>query len=145
LFQELVRSLVGPLVGRIERASFDDLPLRSAAEAIVDLFVTEILGTRRSDLIRLVIAEGPRFPKLAQFYYQEVIARILPIVRGRLARAVRRGELQHEALARFPQLLVAPGLLAVVWSGLFERFEPLDARALMYAHLDLLFGERSSP
>jgi len=39
-------------------------------------------------------------------------------------------------------LLVAPGLVAIVWHGLFDRFEPLDVAALMRAHLDLLFGER---
>jgi hypothetical protein len=41
-------------------------------------------------------------------------------------------------------LLVAPAVMAIVWSGLFERFEPLDVRALMRAHLDVLFGERSA-
>jgi AcrR family transcriptional regulator len=145
LFQELVRAMVGPLVSRIEGASLRDLPLRRAAEMIVDLFVNEIFNTRRKDVIRLIITEGPRFPKLAELYYQEVIARVLPVLRARLAQAARRGEFRPDALARFPQLLVAPGLLAIVWSGLFERFEPLDVRALMDAHLDLLFGERSAP
>jgi hypothetical protein len=32
--------------------------------------------------------------------------------------------------------------VAIVWNGLFDRFEPLDVTALMRAHLDLLFGER---
>jgi len=65
-------------------------------------------------------------------------------MRALLTRAVERGELSHDALARFPQLLIAPGLVAIMWSGLFERFEPLDVRQLMQAHLDLLFGERSA-
>jgi hypothetical protein len=32
-----------------------------------------------------------------------------------------------------------------VWSGLFERFESLDVRAMMKTHIDLLFsrGEAS--
>ena len=66
-------------------------------------------------------------------------------MRGLLALAVERGELSHDALARFPQLLVAPALMAIIWSGLFERFAPLDVRELMRAHLDLLFGERNAP
>jgi hypothetical protein len=95
-------------------------------------------------VIRLIIAEGPRFPKLAEFYYREVIARVLPVIRARLALAVERGELPHDALARFPQLLVAPALVAIIWNGLFGRFAPLEIRDLMRAHLDLLFGERSA-
>ena len=143
LFQELVRSMLGPLVGAIEAAPAGDMPVAEIARAIVDLFVREIYGTRRKDVIRLIIAEGPRFPSLAEFYYREVISRILAVMHTLLARAVERGELKNDALARFPQLLVAPALMAVVWNGLFERFAPLDIGALMRAHLDLLFGERS--
>jgi AcrR family transcriptional regulator len=144
LFQELVRAMVSPLVGAITTAPLQDLPIRAVVEMIADVFVNEIFGTRRKDVLRLIMAEGPRFPKLAEFYYREVIARVLPILRARLTLATERGELPNDALARFPQLLVAPALMAIIWSGLFERFEQLDVRALMRAHLDLLFGERSA-
>jgi AcrR family transcriptional regulator len=142
LFQELVRAMLSPLVGAIQAAAMRELPIRALAELIVDTFVSEIYGTRRKDVIRLIITEGARFPGLAEFYYHEVIARVLPVVRARLRHAVDRGELANDALARFPQLLVAPALIAILWSGLFERFAPLDVRELMRAHLELLFGER---
>jgi hypothetical protein len=57
---------------------------------------------------------------------------------------VDRGELSRDALARFPQLLVAPALMAIIWNGLFGRFALLEIRELMRAHLDVLFGERST-
>jgi AcrR family transcriptional regulator len=145
LFQELVRTMLSPLVGAIEAAPLRELPIRAVVELIVDVFVNEIYPTHRKDVIRLILAEGPRFPKLAEFYYREVIARVLPIVRARLVLAVERGELEHDALARFPQLLVAPALLAILWSSLFGRFAPLDVRELMRAHVDLLFGKRDAP
>jgi hypothetical protein len=47
-----------------------------------------------------------------------------------------------EGLAEFPQIIAAPGMLAIIWSGLFERFEPLDVRKMMKTHLDLLFSTR---
>jgi AcrR family transcriptional regulator len=144
LFQELVRAMLSPLVGTIEAAPLRDLPIRAVAEMIIDVFVNEIYGTRRKDVIRLIIAEGPRFPKLAEVYYREVIARVLPVIRARLELAVERGELPHDALARFPQLLVAPALVAIIWNGLFGRLAPLDIRDLMRAHLDVLFGARSA-
>src|SRR6202011_3188961 len=120
LFQELVRSVIGPLIARFEASAAIDLPARVIAERIVDMFVREVYGTRRKDVISLIIA----------------------VVRALLRRAAERGEIPAETLARFPQLLVAPGLVAIVWNGLFDRFEPLDVAALMRAHLDLLFGER---
>jgi AcrR family transcriptional regulator len=141
LFQDLIRSEMSPVVATFETALAVDLPVRAVAERAVELFVREIYGTSRKDIIRLIISEGPRFPQLADFYYREVLSRIIAAVRALLARALARGELRSDALIRFPQLLAAPGILAIVWSGLFERHDPLDVRALMCAHLDLLFGE----
>src|SRR5947209_10358374 len=111
LFKELVRSRLTPLVGAIRTAAARDLSVRALVEMIVHVFVTEIFGTSRKDIIALIISEGQRFPELAEFYYREMIARVLPVVRRRLQQAVSSGELRHDALARFPQLLIAPALV----------------------------------
>jgi len=144
LFQDLVRTRLSPLIGTIEAAAVRELPIRALVELIITTFVEEIYGTRRKDVIRLIISEGTRFPELAKFYYSEVIGRVLPMLRQRLRVAVERGELGNDALARFPQLLVAPALMAILWNGLFGRFEPLDVGALMRAHLALLFNDRGA-
>ena len=65
-------------------------------------------------------------------------------MRALLERAAQRGELKHEALLRFPQLVIAPGIVAIIWSGLFDRFAPLDVAAMMRAHLDVLFGREGT-
>ena len=141
LFQELIRTMLTPLVGTIEALGEADLPVRVLADRIVELFVREVYETRRKDVIRLMISEGRRFPKLAEFYYREVLSRILAAVRTLLRRAAARGE-APQGLVDCPQIIAAPGLVAIIWSGLFERFEPLDVRAMMKAHVDLLFGPR---
>ena len=121
-----------------------DIPARMIAEMIADIFVREIFGTRRKDVLRLIITEGARFPKIAEFYYHEVIERVVAALRAMLGRAVARGELSSDALVRFPQLLVSPALMALVWNGMFDRFAPLDIRELMRAHIELLFGDKPS-
>jgi AcrR family transcriptional regulator len=141
LFQELIRAALTPLIGTIEALGAADVPLHLLTDRIVDLFVREIYETKRKDVIRLIISEGRRFPKLAEFYYREVLSRIIGAVRTLLARAAARGE-APQALVDFPQIIAAPGLVAIIWSGLFERFEPLDVRAMMKAHVDLLFAPR---
>jgi AcrR family transcriptional regulator len=144
LFQELIRTMLTPLVGTIEAMGKADLPISALAEHFADLFVREVYETRRKDVIRLMIAEGPRFPNLAEFYYREVLSRIIVAVRALIARAAARGE-APAGLVDYPQILAAPGLVAIIWSGLFERFEPLDVRAMMKIHLALLFPPRSTP
>jgi AcrR family transcriptional regulator len=141
LFQELIRSVLSPFVGTLETALKADVPVRAVADRIVELFVSEVYGTRRKDVIRLIISEGSRFPNLAEFYYREVLSRILHAMRGLLRRAVERGEIKGDAILRFPQLMGAPAVVAILWNGLFERFEPLDVKAFMHAYLDLLFAE----
>jgi AcrR family transcriptional regulator len=139
LFQEIVRAMLAPLVGSLEALGRSDMPMRALGEQIVELFIREIYETRRRDVIRLVITEGRRFPHLAEFYYREVLSRIFAALRELLGRAAARGE-APPGLVEFPQLVGGPALLAVVWSGLFERFAPLDVRAMLHTHLDILFG-----
>jgi hypothetical protein len=136
--------MLTPLVGTIEAMGQADVPLPILADRIVDLFVSQVYETRRKDVVRLMISEGRRFPKLAEFYYREVLSRIIAAVRALLQRAAARGEVP-ESLADFPQIIAAPGLVAIVWNGLFERFEPLDVRKMMKTHLDLLFAQGRLP
>jgi AcrR family transcriptional regulator len=139
LFQEILRSMLAPIVGRIEALGSVEHSTVTLGERIVELFMREIYETRRKDVIRLILTEGRRFPHLAEFYYREVLSHVLTAMRALLARAVARGE-AAPGLVDFPQLVAAPALIAVVWGGLFERFEPLDVRTMLRTHVDLLFG-----
>lgn len=140
LFEELVRLELSPVVGALEHAAHADIPLRMFTEQLIETFVREIYGTRRKDVIRLILTEGQRFPKLAEFYYREVLSKVLEAVRGLIRHAIERGELKSDALERFPQLLAAPGVVAVLWDGLFSKYEPLDVRALLQAHFEIMLG-----
>jgi AcrR family transcriptional regulator len=137
LFREIVTTMLVPLVAVLE-APPPDIPLREIIGRFFDVFVAEIYSTRRRDVIRLVMTEGQRFPELAEFHYRNVVARAIAAMRVLLTRARERGELADDTLIRFPQLIVAPAMVAIVWSGLFDRFAPLDVDALLRAHLDLL-------
>ena len=139
LFHELVRSAIVPIVGRLE-AMTAQLSARALLDAFAHTFAHDICGTRRGDIVRLVITEGARFPALADVYYREVVSRGLPVLRAVIAQGVARGEIADERLAQFPQLVVAPALVALLWSALFGRHAPLDVEAMLRAHLDLIFG-----
>jgi AcrR family transcriptional regulator len=143
LFQELIRAMLTPLIGTIEALGTVDVPLAVLADRLVDVFVREVYETRRRDVVRLMITEGRRFPKIAEFYYREVLSHIMAAVRSIIRRAAARGEVSP-ALVDFPQILVAPGLVAIIWSGLFERFEPLDVRTMMKTHVELLLASRKA-
>jgi AcrR family transcriptional regulator len=143
MFEELIRTAIVPLVGRITAPPLPGASIRDTIERTALTFIEEIVSTPRADIVRLIIAEGPRFPAIADFYYREVISRGLAGMRALIELAVARGEIRQAELARFPQILVAPAIVAVIWKSLFERHSPLDAIAMFRVHLDLIFGERS--
>ena len=142
MFEELIRTALVPLIGRLHAPPPIGGSIRDAVETFARTFIQEVATTRRGDVVRLIVAEGPRFPSIADFYYREVVSRGLAGMRALIELAIARGEIQQKDLARFPQILVAPAIIAVIWQSLFSKHAPLDAIEMFRVHLDLIFGER---
>jgi AcrR family transcriptional regulator len=142
LFQELVRTALVPIAARLAGFALPDgISLKKTMETFAGMWASEVVGTPRGDIIRLVISEGARFPSLAEFYYREVVSIGIAGMRKLVEVAIARGEIKNTAFAEFPQLIVAPAMVAVVWQGLFGKFAPLDVDAMMRAHINLIFSE----
>ncbi len=136
LFEEIIRNAASPLITRFETMSeVPDVPTPVLLEGLFATFIKEVLGTERKLVLRLVIAEGPRFPAIAKFYYDEIVSRGLRLISRAIERGVARDEIAHGHLAQFPQLVMAPLVMAVIWDGLFQKQAPLDLQAVLKAHL----------
>src|SRR3954447_19110114 len=142
LFEELIRTAIVPLVARLGAPPAPGGSVRDMIEGFARAFIQEVATTKRGDIVRLIVAEGPRFPDVADFYYREVVSRGLSGMRALIELGIARGEIAQKNLARFPQLLVAPAIIAVIWQSLFSRHSALDANEMFRVHLDLIFGER---
>jgi AcrR family transcriptional regulator len=143
MFEELIRTAIVPMINRLwGTPPQPGASVRDMVEGLAKTFIEEVATTRRGDLVRLVVAEGPRFPEVADFYYREVVSRGLAGMRALIELGIARGEIKQKNLARFPQIMVAPALIAVIWQSLFSRHAPLDALEMFRVHLDLIFGER---
>ncbi|RXH15380.1 TetR/AcrR family transcriptional regulator [Bradyrhizobium guangzhouense] len=142
MFEELVRTVIVPVVAKLNALPPPTGSVRDLIETFAGNFLKEVIGTRRGDLVRLIVAEGPRFPAVADFYYREVVSRGMAGMRALIELGIARGEIHQTNLARYPQILIAPALIAVIWQSLFARHAPLDAQDMLRVHLDLIFGER---
>jgi AcrR family transcriptional regulator len=143
MFEELIRTAIVPMVVSLGNPPLrPDSSVRDMVEGFAKTFIEQVATTRRGDLVRLIVAEGPRFPAVADFYYREVVSRGLAGMRALIELGISRGEIRNRDLARFPQILVAPALIAVIWQSLFSKHAPLDAIEMFRVHLDLIFGER---
>ena len=142
MFEELIRTAIVPLVSRMQGPPSPGGTVRDLIEAFALNFIHEIVSTRRGDIVRLIVAEGPRFPAIADFYYREVVSKGLAGMWAMIELGIARGEIKNTNLAKFPQLIIAPALVAVIWQSLFAKHAPLDAIEMFRTHLDLIFGER---
>jgi len=142
MFEELIRTAIVPLVGRMQGPPPTGGTVRDLIEAFALNFIHEVVTTRRGDIVRLIVAEGPRFPSIADFYYREVVSKGLAGMRAMVELGIARGEIKNPNLAKFPQIIVAPAMIAVIWQSLFAKHAPLDAIEMFRTHLDLIFGER---
>jgi AcrR family transcriptional regulator len=140
LFMELARTAAAPMIERIGELAVADAPIDQLLRLLAARFQAEVLGTRRREVFRLVIAEAGRFPEIAEFYHRDIVSRMLPLLREVLVRAARRGELRVGVEQALPHLFIAPFFMSIIWDGLFGSIEPLDTHALLSAHIDLLTG-----
>jgi AcrR family transcriptional regulator len=139
LFEQVVRGAIGPVFANIaDTTGRMEAPFDRVLAAMFEMFQREILATKKREIPRLVLAEGRRFPKIAEFYHREVISPGLELMRAIARRAHLRGELASDALVRYPQLLFGPLLVSLLWETTFEQFEKLDVEGMLAAHRELM-------
>ncbi len=139
LFEAIIREEISPLVNAAATALEPGESIRAFLDRTVMPLFHDPGRSRRTAVLRVLIAEAARFPKLAELYFRGIVAPGLKAF-SRLARhAFKKGELSNIAPVRYPQLLLAPAIVGLLWSGLFDRFHPLDVEAMLCAHFDQLF------
>ena len=116
--------------------SFKSLLLRVVVPILRD-FET----SRRADIVRLVIAEGARFPEIADAYRRIIIEPMKAILVKHAKLAFQKGELRSDVFERFPILFISPGVIATVWNGLFGKIEPMDSAKLFQEFIELVFAK----
>lgn len=142
LFQAVVRSLIRPVPENFEAfAASSSAPTSQLLAELVARHYTEVVGNRKTrEIIRLLIAESGKFPELSELYRREVIDPGLRAIRLLLEKGLASGEFRGTKLSAFPQMIVAPALLAAVWILIFGDHMALDLDAYCGAHIELVIA-----
>jgi AcrR family transcriptional regulator len=137
LFEAVVRSNVLPIfeVATAALAADQTTPASAQLRLVIEMMYRELVGTDRRRILHLIISEGPRFPSLAQFYHREVISKGRALLRTIIERGVARGEFKPTGLEKHPEMLIAPAIVAALWTLLFASVEPLDVGGYLDLHL----------
>lgn len=99
----------------------------------------DIGRSRRGAMIRLVLAEGARFPAVGDTYRRLVLEPLWARLRRTARLAYAKGELRGDALIRFPELLTAPALMGALGSHVLQGRDPSSPEDLFVALVDAFF------
>ena len=130
------------MVGAIEGFSQMPLAFDGPTDAVLRRFlgtlIDLILDTDATVLLKVLIGEGHRFPRLAATYREAVVARGLTMLESILARGAARGDLRLAPGATDPRSLLAPAIMTALWTILFADEAITDRAAYLDRQLEIL-------
>jgi hypothetical protein len=88
----------------------------------------------------LLIAESGKFPQLSDIFHREIIAPGVTALRLVLEKGEASGEFRKTKIRDFPQILIAPGVLATLWILTHGERHRLNLSAFMSAHMEFVFN-----
>jgi AcrR family transcriptional regulator len=142
LFRAVVRDLIHPVLDTL--AAFVRASSGPAEELLRELlsrhYAQVVRKKRARAILRLLIAESGKFPQLSDIFHREIIAPGVTALRLVLEKGVASGEFRKTKVRDFPQILVAPGVLAALWMLILGARHRLDLGAYMSAHMEFVFN-----
>jgi len=129
LFEAVMRvNVLSVIEGAAAAINADDaMPALIQLRLVMETFYREFVATDRKRLMHLMIAEGPHFPSLLDFYHREVVSRGMLLLTQLIERGMRRGEFHPPSgLERYPKMILGPALMAALYGSLFGERDRID-------------------
>ena len=146
LFKEMVRAKMAPTLSSMAEAIGQ--PSMTATERLkthMKFFYTKVLNSDRRQIMRLIMAEGPIFPDLAEFYHANILSRGQALIGAIIQQGVESGEFREMEGHGLAQNIAAGALVAGIWKLVFDRFQPIDLDAYFDTHVDLILNGLRAP
>ncbi|WOR16170.1 TetR/AcrR family transcriptional regulator [Hyphomonas sp. FCG-A18] len=142
LFEGMVREKMLPTLEKLqsELVATPDASAEDMLRMQMRFFYRNVLNTERRHIMRLIMAEGPQFPHIAQFYYENVMSRGKALFKGIIEHGIRTGEFRTVEGHGLMKIAMAGGLVAALWKTIFDTFEPIDLEAYCETHIDVLLN-----
>jgi AcrR family transcriptional regulator len=115
-----------------------DGPAEAMLTRFFDTIRAELVEGGSSVFLRILLAEGHRFPILVERYQSIVLTRGISTVRAILAAGVARGDLRPEAVDTDPRIILAPAMMLALWQTVFSGMAMPDMRTSLQQHVAIL-------
>jgi len=142
LFEEVMVSVSAAIASDIA-----SIPLDTRGTYVDQLknFILSVYGMLAKhpegrEMVRLLIAEAPRFPELTEKHHDHFIGPGVAAIKRIVTNGIAAGEFTDSALADFPQLVMSPILVLTFGQLRFAGRRPIDPRKFIEAHLELVIN-----
>jgi AcrR family transcriptional regulator len=142
VFEALSRERGRDLLQRIQSFLDDDRePTVQTLRADLMMLFRALGDDRDSrELLRLMISEAIRFPRLVDEHFQTFFVPVLDKLKEKVRRAIASGALRVAPALDYPELLLAPSLSIHIWTLLFADRRPLDVERYIETAVDLIMN-----
>jgi AcrR family transcriptional regulator len=139
LFKAVVRGEVAQHLARVEALLAEPIPAPVLLKRLLATWEA-VVASPVSVIPKLVIAEAGNFPELARFYLDTVAHRGINLVATILRRGIEEGAFRPVDVDHVVFCVIGPLLFTALWKHSLGPHDdrPLDAPAVLRAHLDLL-------
>ena len=140
IFRAVARTAVASLLKALETpAEGTDAPFAELAPKLLARAAELMKGGRVPAIARMVIGESRNFPDLARIWHDDVVASVIGIITGIIARAQARGEVAPGNPRLHAFSLVGPMVMAMLFREVFGGVgaNPPDLHALADHHARL--------
>jgi AcrR family transcriptional regulator len=137
IFRAVAWAAVASLLEALEStAEGPDAPFAELAPKLLSRAAGMMTGGRVPAIARMVIGESRNFPDLARIWHDDVIASVIGLVTGIIARAQARGEVAPGDPRFHAFSLMGPMVIAMLFREVFGGVgaNPPDLRALADQH-----------
>jgi len=139
LFKAVIRSFLSPRIDAlIKNIEETELSAEEFLRGPFLAFAKSLPGSPAKILVRLMIAEGPKYPDLVDWYWDNVVSKALIALRTLIERGVDNGEFRESAVSEFPQLLVTPVFFSMIFTIVFKQQMNLDTDRFIEAHVEIV-------
>ena len=139
LFKAVIRSFLSPRIDAlIKNIEETELSAEEFLRGPFLAFAKSLPGSPAKILVRLMIAEGPKYPDLVDWYWDNVVSKALIALRTMIERGVDNGEFRESAVSEFPQLLVTPVFFSMIFTIVFKQQMNLDTDRFIEAHVEIV-------
>lgn len=142
IFQELLRTMISPMVDEAEDAikAFQGSS-SELLETMVASWWDNIWNSKLSSIPKLIVSEAGNFPEMAEFYVETIVKRARGLFEAIIQQGIDNNEFKtcdNRAAAR---LLMAPVIQANIWKHSLKPYDnELDDQAYIKLHLELFLS-----